>query len=142
MIIKQPQRDGIDGAVGDAVQRAAEVIKPIVAVHSRHDGDLDLPAQDRAHHVCARAVAVDDLEALACDHRAQPPHGLRHAALHDQRVDAHFQRLIGKCASGKADQPYRLRLPESLEKRKHMCFRAADVAAGDQMHDFHRILLI
>ncbi len=80
VIVKQPQSDGVDRAVGQAVQRPSEIVQPVVAVHRGDDGHMDLPAQDRARHVGARAVAVDDLIALAADLVRQGADGLRDGA--------------------------------------------------------------
>ena len=51
MIVKQPQRDGVDRAVGQPVEGSSEVVQPVVAVHRRHDGYMNFPAQNRARHV-------------------------------------------------------------------------------------------
>ena len=43
MIVEHAQRDGVDRAVGEPVEGPAEIIKPVVRVDGRNDGDFDRP---------------------------------------------------------------------------------------------------
>ena len=68
MVVEQPQRNGIDRAVGHAMEGSSEIVEPVVAVHRGDNGDVDPALQNRTDHVCARAMAVDDLKAFGADH--------------------------------------------------------------------------
>ena len=137
VIVKAAQRDRIDRAERQPMQRAAQIVEPVVAVDRRHDGHMDRPPQNRAGHVRPRAVAVDDLKALVLDHARQRADARGDAAVHHDGVDAKLPRLLRKRPVHKADQPHRLRLAQALQQRQHMRLRAAHIAAGNEMQYFH-----
>ena len=130
MIVKAAQRDRIDRAERQPVQRAAQIVEPVVAVDGRHDGHVDRPPQNRASHIGPRTVAVDDLKALVLDHTRQRADARGDAAVHHDGIDAKLPRLLRERPVHKADQPHRLRLAQALQQRQHMRLRAAHIAAG------------
>ena len=74
----------------------------------------------------------DGKDALA--HR----HGV--AAFNDGRRDAETAGLLGERSLHKADQVDILRAVQALQQGKNVRFRAADIAAGDQMDEFHTVI--
>ena len=139
--VKAAQRDLVDVAVGQRGQRAAEIVEPVVAVDGGDDGDARLPLHERTDHVRAGAVAVQQLAVVVPDdgkdalaHR----HGV--AAFNDGRRDAETAGLLGERSLHKADQVDILRAVQALQQGKNVRFRAADVAAGDQMDEFHTVI--
>ena len=129
VIVKHTQRNGIDRAVGQPVQGSAQIVQTIVGMNGRDDRDADLPPQDRACQICARAVAVDDLKALRTDHLRKAADGRADRILHHERVDAELPCVLGKFSFAEADEADLLHLSKTVQQRQHMRFRAADVAA-------------
>ena len=137
VVVEHTQRDGVDRAVGQPVQRPAQIVEPVVGMDGRDDGYLNFPAQDRTGQVGACAVAVDDLKALGADHLREMADGRLHGGLHDDRIDAERSCVLSKLSLPEADKPDLLGFPKTVQQRQHVRFCAADVAAGDQMQYLH-----
>ena len=137
VIVEHAQRDGIDRAVGQAVQGPAEIVQPVIGMDRRDDRHADLPAKDRAGQICARAVAMDNLKALLTDHLREPPDSRADGNLHHAGVDTKLPGVLGKFTLAETDEPHLLRLSKTMQQRQHVRLRAADVAARDQCYHFH-----
>ena len=137
VIVEHAQRDGIDRAVGQAVQGPAEIVQPVIGMDCRDDRHADLPAKDRAGEVRARAVAMDNLKALLTDHLREPPDSRADGNLHHAGVDTKLPGVLGKFTLAETDEPHLLRLSKTMQQRQHVRLRAADVAARDQCYHFH-----
>ena len=61
------------------------------------------------------------------------------AGLDDPGMDAHVPGLLGELALHKAHQQHRMGPRQALQQGEHVGFCAADVAAGDEVDDFHGI---
>ena len=70
-VVQLSQGNGIDGAVGDPGQGAAQVVQPVVTVDGGYRGQSGPLGQEGRHHVASGAVAVDDVKALRLYHVGQ-----------------------------------------------------------------------
>ena len=140
MIGNPPDADGVDGAVGQPVERAAQVVQPVVAVDRGHHGHRDLPPQQGPQQIGPGAVAVDNLKALVPDHMGQGVHHGKQIALGQHPgIDSHFPGLLGEGSLEEADQPHGLGAAQPLEQAQHMGLGSAHIAAGNEVHDLHGI---
>ena len=140
VIVEHAQADGVDRAVGKAVERTPQIVEPIVRVDSRDNRNVDRPLQNRTDHIRARAVAVDNIKAFFLNHALERADAASDAAIQHQRIDAHRLCVVCERARREAHEAHGLRSAESFQQRQHMRLCPADVAAGNQMDNLHKNL--
>ena len=142
IIVDSAQRAGVDRAERELPQRRTEVVELVIGVNRRHDRQRKLALQQRAHQIRPRAVAVQDIRAVCADELIQPPViGKQVARRNDLGIDARAACGVGKIARAEGHQFDVQRLPEPCRERNHRGFRAADVAAADNVENFHTVIL-
>ena len=137
-VVQPAQGDGVDGAVGEAGEGAAQVVQPVVGVDGGHHRQTGGAAQQGAHHVAACAVAVDKLIAPLPDHPFESAVCAQQIAAGEHHCrDAQFPGLLGKGALQKADHGHLDGAGEVLQQGVDVSLGSAAVAAGNQSDDFH-----
>ena len=75
------QGDGVDRAVGMAVERTPQIVEPIVRMDGRDNRNVDRPLQNRTDHIRARAVAVDNIKEFFLNHALERAYAASDAAI-------------------------------------------------------------
>ena len=138
-VVQQPQGDGVDGAVAEAGEGAAQVVQTVVGVDGGDHRQPGGPAQQGPHHIAPGPVAVDDLIALLPDHPLEGAVGAQQVAPGEHHgADPQLPGLLGEGALHEAHHGHVNGAGEVLEQGVDMGLGSAAVPAGDQMDDFHR----
>ena len=125
-----------DGVIGS---RAAHVVQTGVRMDGGNNGAAGL-AHEHGHHIGLGAVAVENVVALVFQVFFQLPGDVEQAPLfQDPGIDAALPGLLGKGTLHEADQLHLVSLAQLLQQADDVGLGTAHVAAGDQMHDLHKI---
>ena len=141
VVIHAAQAELIDVAVERVAHGCAQIVQIRIGVDRGHDGNVQEPLDQNAHHVALGAVAVDDVRAeILCLPERQADRmqdAVVAAGIH--RVDPHLHAFFGKHAFAEGDQAQVVVLRQFLRQGEDMGFSAADVAAGCKEHDAHKV---
>ena len=137
--VPDPQGNPVEQTDRPVCRGTAHVVQAGIGMDGGDDGAACLSHQ-HGHHIGLGAMAVEHIKVLIFQVLFQISGHMEHAPLfQDTGIDARLPGFLGKGALHEADQLHIVVLAQLLQQADHMGFRAAHVAAGDQMHDFHRI---
>ena len=139
-VIQKAQGDGVDGAVGQPGEGAAQVVQPVVGVDRGDHGQAGASSQHGPHQIAPGTVAVDEVVVLGVD---QPGQGLEGAqdilSGQDHGADAQLPGLLGEGPLHEADHGHVDGPGQVLKQRVDVGLGAPRIAAGNQMDDFHHM---
>ena len=139
-VVQPPQGDGVDGAVGDPGERAAQIIQPVVGVDGADHRQAGGLPQQGAHQIAPGAVTVEDLIPPLHDHffqRVADPQQV--VPRQDHRGDTQLPGLLRKGTFHKTHHGYVNGAGEILQQGVDVGLGPAAVSAGNEVHDLHGI---
>ena len=136
-VIELVQGPGIERTVDGAGERPAEIVEPVVAVHSADDRHMQMPAQQRSGNVCERAVAVHEVILPVADDPPERPEVCQKALAEHHRRDTERGRTVGKIAGAEAHELHVDDLIEIFQHGVNMRPGAAGIASADHVDYFH-----
>jgi hypothetical protein len=128
------QGHGVDEAIGKPFGQAVQIIEPWVAVDGGDKRNARESAQDEPDEIALRAVRVQQIARPLADDAQGAPDLHREQLPGDAvGVDAHGGGFIMEGTVPEADQGHVKIRAQCLDQGQHMAFRAAFVAAADEM---------